>query len=110
MMGLETIKALNEEKARECQEKGILPLQIFDDFEAVKKIPHIGDFRPESFEKVNEFFVDSSDLGQSGEASLTFNEFCDKITFGRYYAIIEAGQFQVRIAEFIMKGGETNGN
>ena len=49
----------------------------------------------------NEYFVDSSGFGQEGEGALTFNQFLGKVKAGLYYGIIEAGQFQVYIGEYI---------
>lgn len=53
MMGLETIKQVNEEEAK----KRKLPVEIVDvdDDDAIRKIPHIGSYRPSTFVKVNEF-------------------------------------------------------
>ncbi len=55
----------------------------------------------EQFEEVNRFFVDLSGWGIEGEAALTINQFLKKVKAGKYYAIIEAGQFQVHVGEYI---------
>jgi hypothetical protein len=47
-----------------------------------------------------EYFVDSSGFGSPGEPALTFDQFATKCTEGMGYAITEAGQFQVYIAEY----------
>ncbi len=66
----------------------------------------ISDDNLEEFVKVDEFFVDSSGWGQDDESALTINQFLKKVKAGRYYAIIEAGQFQVRVGEYVLKGEE----
>jgi len=58
----------------------------------------------EQFEEVDRFFVDSSGWGQEDEPALTLGQFLKKIKAGRYYAIIEAGQFQVHVGEYVKKG------
>ena len=61
-----------------------------------------GDLR--KFEEVNRFFVDSSGWGQENEPALTTDQFLEKVKAGRYYAIIEAGRFQVYVGEYVLKG------
>ncbi len=53
------------------------------------------------FMETDRFFVDSSGWGQEGEPALTLSQFLKKIKAGKYYAIIEAGQFQVYVGEYI---------
>ena len=53
--------------------------------------------------ETDRFFVDSSGWGQEDEPALTINQFLKKIKAGKYYAIIEAGQFQVYVGEYILK-------
>jgi hypothetical protein len=103
MYGLETIRAMNQERMREARQLRLEPLVYNGNPETLKKIPNIGDYRATKlgWKLVDKYFVDSSGLGASGEGALTFNEFADKAKIGRGYAIIEAGQFQVYIGEFV---------
>lgn len=101
-MSIEYIRKINEQKAREAKEQDIVPVTIHDkhDIESIKSLPFIGDYRPKAFKLCRVLFVDNSGLGADDEPALTFNQFVNEIVEGRCYAIIEAGQFQVRIAEF----------
>lgn len=102
MYGLETIKAMNRTAMRKAKQDGKQPLVFNGNCEMLKKIPNLGDYRATKYgwkmDKV--YFVDSSGMGRVGERALTFNQFCKKCVIGKGYAIIEAGQFQVRIGEF----------
>ena len=55
------------------------------------------------FEQVGSHFVDSSGWGQKGEPALTAEQFLKKIQKGKFYAIIECGQFQVNIGKYVKK-------
>ena len=55
------------------------------------------------FEEVNRYFVDGSGWGQEDEPALTAEQFLKKIQKGKFYAIIECGQFQVNIGEYVKK-------
>jgi len=66
----------------------------------VKGCKVIGDSIPLGYELTESFFVDSSGFGTRGEMALTFDQFLAKVKAGYYYAIKEAGQFQVYINEF----------
>ncbi|GAG05430.1 unnamed protein product [marine sediment metagenome] len=102
MMGLETIRKVNEEKCQQAEKSGLLPKVILGKttIEEIKSIPHIGDFRPDGFELVATHFVDNSGFGGEHEPALTFKQFMNQIEKGHAYAIIEAGQFQIHIGEF----------
>jgi len=102
MMDLETIKRLNDVKGREAEQKGKLPLSILDkkDRKLLQKMAFIGNYRPKGFKVVNEYFVDNSGFGAIDEPALSFEQFTGKVKEGHAYAIVEAGQFQVWIAEF----------
>ena len=58
------------------------------------------------FVETDMFFVDSSGWGEEGDPALTLDQFLKKIKAGRYYAVIEAGQFQVFVGEYVLKGEE----
>ncbi len=65
-------------------------------------IPFIGDWRPRGYKPVGEpLFVDSSGFGSEREPALTQRQFVAKLRAGYAYAVIEAGQFQVYVQEFI---------
>ena len=65
-------------------------------------IPFLGDYVPKGWTRTEEtYFVDSSGFGAPGELALTFARFLDKVIPGRGYAVVEAGQFQVYVAEYI---------
>ncbi len=66
-----------------------------------------GDLR--KFTEVNRFFVDASGWGQEGEPALTTDQFLKKVKAGKYYAIIEASQFQVHVGEYTLAKGNSDG-
>lgn len=72
-----------------------------DGDEGVRGIPVCGTGSVFGYEKIETYFVDSSGFGSVGERALTFPAFLERVKAGRYYGIAEAGQFQVRIVEFI---------
>ena len=63
--------------------------------------PFIGTYEPKGWTKIGESFVDASGFGSEGEPALTINQFINRLTAGHGYAIIEAGQFQVYIGEYV---------
>jgi hypothetical protein len=71
--------------------------------EKIRKIPNIHTQSPAGFKLIQIYFVDSSGFGQEGESALTFPQFVSKVKIGKYYAIVDAGQFQVNIGEFEKK-------
>lgn len=77
---------------KQCVASGNLPLLPF---------PFLGPYAPRGWQQTNTlFFVDSSGWGGQGESALTIPQFIEKLEVGKSYAIIEAGQFQIYIAEF----------
>lgn len=71
----------------------------------IRGISMLSDDDLKKFVETDRFFVDSSGWGTENEPALTINQFLKKVKAGRYYAIIEAGQFQVHVGEFILKEG-----
>ena len=64
--------------------------------------PFLGDYVPKGWTRTeNTYFVDSSGWGGSGELALTLKQLLAKVVPGRGYAVVEAGQFQVYVAEYI---------
>lgn len=114
MMSLATIQEINRERAIEAAEDGTKPFVYFsaDEVDQIAgfPLPHIGDYRPDGWTLVDTHFVDSSGFGTPGEPALTGDEFraivrasirqhaADHELVG--WAVIEAGQFQVRVGEF----------
>lgn len=104
MMDIGYIRQINRKKARESRRLGIEPRQYAGEGDTpIGGIPHIGDRRPRGYQLVNTYFVDSSGVGSPGEPALTIKEFIAKLVPGRYYAIIEVGQFQLFVGEFVKK-------
>jgi len=128
-MSRETIRQLAREAAEEAAKEGKQPMAVWpEDIEAAKNghikaiqgIPFLGDYVPAGFERVNlqpeydmnshgiymgdnegfgAYMVDSSGFGSVGESALTIDEFIDRLTPG-YWAVVEAGQFQVKVGKF----------
>jgi len=94
MYSLSVIQDMNRKAAQAA--KGKKPYKAKADGDTgVRSMPNFGDYRPAGFELEEELFVDSSGFGSPGEPALTFEQFLNKVKAGKYYAIIEAGQFQV---------------
>ncbi len=109
MMSIEYIEQVNNDMAETAKFRGTEPsrLPFPTVIEDLRAIPHLGDYVPDGWKRVNTYFVDSSGVGQEGEAALTFRQFVDIVgrtspeddTTG--WAIISAGQFQVNIGQFV---------
>lgn len=103
MMDLATIRKMNRDVGRKAQSENKQPYIVTDatTFEDIRHIPNFGDYRPKGWKLVETYFVDSSGFGAPNEPALTIDEFMNKLKKGHGYAIVEAGQFQVYIAEFV---------
>jgi hypothetical protein len=106
MMSLDAIHAINDEKAEEARMEGKTPFVVVSPASILPPFPfpHIGSYRPSGWNLIETYFVDSSGFGSEGEAAMTVEEFMDAIKPNHGYAIIEAGQFQVRVGEFVKEG------
>lgn len=111
MMGLGTMREINRRAAIRQAGRQKRPYRLADDdlghfgkFHRLPTLPFLGYWMPEGFEMTRVFLVDSSGAGRPGEPPYTFKEFLGKIVPGRYYAVVEAGQLQVHIAEFVGEG------
>lgn len=104
MYGLETIIAMNKKAGSYAKKNEVVPLVArYDKDEAVFNCPDLGNYIPKGWKEVAKYFVDNSGFGMEGESALTCGQFQDNIKGGRGYAIVETGQFQVYIGEFIEK-------
>jgi hypothetical protein len=103
MYSLETIKEMTEKRCQEAQNRKLKPLVASRklNFEDIRSMPNFGSYRPDGWKLVRELFVDSSGLGAEDESALTINQFLKEIKLFHGYAIIEEGQFQVMIGEFM---------
>ena len=128
MMSLEAIIEQNEIAARKARKGKKEPLVLdapgvrlarLGQTDDLRRIPYIGGYLPKGWERVdashwsprgyfqgdNEgygaFFVDATGLGGESEPALTRDQFAKLVRPGYGYAIIEAGQFQVKIGVFM---------
>jgi len=102
MYDLATIIEMNKKAGRHAKKNEIIPLVAkYDKDEAVFQCPDLGNYVPKGWKEVKRYFVDNSGFGREDEPALTAGQFQDNIKEGRGYAIVETGQFQVYIGEFI---------
>lgn len=110
MMDLAYIKQMNREAAERAAEENLSPFVYWDESELDQSegfpFPFIGDLDPEGWVEVETHFVDSSGYGQDDEPALSVGQFIaiirDRIRSQTVtgWAIVEAGQFQVYVAEY----------
>lgn len=107
MMSPETIREMETEARKKAAKAGAKPFVIWEqDLALGRKLlgsfPFIGDYVPPGWIPVADFFVDSSGMGQPGEAALTIDEFLEVVaaSIGSGFAITSAGQFQVYVTRF----------
>lgn len=105
MMSLSAIRAISNERAYQAAEEGHKPLQVWDGDE-LRQIPFLGYEIPSAYKLVRVFFADSSGWGRPSEPALTFEQLQDEVVPGRHYALVETGQFQVHIGEYVLAGEE----
>lgn len=119
-----TIRALSRRAARRSAQERLVPTIIWpgdaEDLGGLK-IPFIGDRCPRGWKRVRldegfepgrrgvylgdnrgygAYFVDSSGLGGTGEAALAIGEFAERLKVGYGYAVVEAGEFQVKVGVY----------
>lgn len=124
MYDLETIRRMSSAEARASRKRHDVPYIPPVSGMETMKIPNLGDRCPKGWKRVNiiesglpfhgvyagdnrdhgAYFVDSTGLGSPGEAAITVSEFLAQVdTSGKYgYAVVEAGQFQVKIGVFAL--------
>jgi len=101
MMGLETIKRMNEEATAQAESYRTQPFVAkYDGDNDVFQCPSIGDYEPEGWEEVEQLFVDTSGFGAPGEPALTADEFLSVVKKDYGYALGDVGQFQAHIRVF----------
>jgi len=109
MLDLEQIQAISRDAAKEAAKEGKTPFVVWkEDLQDIPPFPFpfLGDYVPAGWQKVEEYFVDSTGFGTQGEAAITISQFLEKITPGRGYAITQAGEFQVKVGEYVKVGEE----
>ena len=117
-MDLSAIRYLNEKIAKRAKKAKLKPYVITEaDLEEAKmgkftfSLPNLGYFKPKGgWAKVNQYFVDKTGLGSPGEPALTIEQFIKKMIPGRAYAMIEEGEMQCYVGEFVKKGSNSSRN
>jgi hypothetical protein len=115
MMSLEAIKRMSSEAATVAAATNERPFTYWNAAEVDElegfPFPFLGDFEPPGWREVDRHFVDSSGFGADDEPALSARQFrqviLDRIAEvpGTGWAVVEAGQFQVYVAEFQREGG-----
>lgn len=112
MMSLETIRRMAREAAARAAREGKRPYVVtredLADWLAQAEagglpklpFPNLGEYRPEGWELVDTYLVDSSGFGAPDEPALTARQLLERLQRGMGYAIIQQGQFQVVVGAF----------
>lgn len=112
MMSLATIAELSAKQAEVAARRNLKPYMVWpEDLVRWKAqheagtfrlpFPNIGDYRPVGYELVDTLFVDKSGWGADDEPALTVGQLLDRLQVNKAYAVIEEGQFQRYLGEFI---------
>jgi hypothetical protein len=112
MMSLSTIHRMSQEQAAVAAANKKRPFIVteedirdwkekYDNGTLRLPFPNIGDYRPDGYLLVDSLFVDKSGFGATDEPALTIEELLNSLKPGRAYAIIEEGQFQLYLGEFM---------
>lgn len=101
MMSGDQIRQVATEAGKKAKRQGLKPWVCKDKNSKPTSIPFLGDYVPNGWAIVDSYFVDSSGFGSPGESALTQEAFFARMKVGRGYAVIEAGEFQVYVGEFI---------
>jgi hypothetical protein len=131
MMDLETIRYMSRKRARESAARKVVPLIIEQEdidggVENIRGIPNLGDRCPRGWKRVKldeafepnrhavymgdnhnfgAYFVDSGWGGDDGIA-MSVNTLLKRLKAGYGYAIVEEGEFQVKVGVFQKKATE----
>lgn len=124
MISIETARSMAQDQAAKAAQDGNVPFMVWQDdldhlnvAKVCMAMPYLGTHLPDNWERVKldentpgvnmgdnddfgAFFVDSSGFAGLGEAALTPEAFIEHLEAGFGYAIVEAGQFQVKIGKF----------
>jgi hypothetical protein len=115
MMSLAVIRELSRERAVLAAEARLEPFLVeaedLEDWrrtiEAGKQprlpFPNVGDYRPEGWELKDTLFCDKSGFGAPWEPALTAEQLIERLEVGKGYAIIEEGEFQLYLGEFLQE-------
>lgn len=112
MMGLNTMREINRQAAVRAAQQKKRPYLLQDDdgYRMLQgrsfPFPHLGYWMPDGYTMTRVFFVDASGFGADCEPAYSIRQFTEKLVPGRYYAVVETGQFQVHVAEFVREGHE----
>jgi hypothetical protein len=105
MLGAAEIKRISQEAAARASKEHLVPYIIWKEDigmqETCKRLPFIGDYVPKGWRLIETHFVDSSGCGTEDEPAETIQHFVDNLVENRGYAVVEAGEFQVYVGEFI---------
>ena len=119
MMSLQQIDDMGREAAQEAAQENREPFILWEeDLASIPPFPFpfLGDYCPDGWQAVQleeqhgvylgdnspygAYFVDACGLGAPGEAALTIDQFVELLESGYGYAVIESGQFQVKVAKY----------
>lgn len=110
MMSLATIDAMSRKAAAKAAREKKEPFIVeAADIEAFRKdgrarpfpFPNIGSYRPKGWKLLGTLFCDATGWGEEDEPALTREQLIDRLKVGHGYAVIEVGQFQVYVGEFV---------
>lgn len=110
MMSLATIDAMSRKAAAKAAREKKEPFIVeAADLEAWKKdgrarpfpFPFIGNYKPKGWKMIGTLFCDATGFGGSDEPAMTREQLIERLKVGNGYAVIEAGQFQVYVGEFV---------
>lgn len=109
MMSTQAIADLSRKAAVKAAKAGKVPLIIWPEdrknpetsFAALRRIPNLGDHRPNGWELIESHFVDKSGFGEDDEPAMSVDQFLKMLVVDHGYGIIEEGQFQIYIGEFV---------
>jgi len=111
-MSLRVIKQLSDEQAERARAEQVQPFIAQRDKDPdVTRCPNFGTYVPDGWELKEEFFVDKSG-GWSSAAELALHgclsveQMIDRVKKDRGYAIVEEGEFQLYIGEFVPVGDD----
>lgn len=110
MMSLATIDAMSRKAAAKAAREKKEPFLVeAADIEAFKRdgrarpfpFPFIGSYKPKGWKLLGTLFCDSTGFGGEDEPAMTRAQLIDRLKVGHGYAVIEAGQFQCYVGEFV---------